>query len=306
MLSDGAAVFIRPIRPEDEQLYERFMAVESLEDLRWRFFAPVKELDPALITRLTHIDYDRAMAFIALDERTGDMLGVARLHQTVPNETGEFAVIVRSDLKSHGLGWHLMQTLIDYARKRGLRSVQGQVMHDNRTDARHVRRTGFRDRNRSERTFALQCEARALIAPVADAGKSGEMRSEILHDDERISGESYDLSMRWSASRCCRPVRFGYAGETASAARIAHCRAAVDLPYEGHSAHRMGAQHPGCGGTALLHHVPEFQGHVREVRVRLVQLGGLEPPTSCSTDRRSNQLSYSCTGSPPQAAGNYE
>ena len=30
-------------------------------------------------------------------------------------------------------------------------------------------------------------------------------------------------------------------------------------------------------------------------RGNLVQLGGLEPPTSGSTDRRSNQLSYSCT-----------
>src|SRR4029079_57430 len=28
--------------------------------------------------------------------------------------------------------------------------------------------------------------------------------------------------------------------------------------------------------------------------VVVVQLGGLEPPTSCSTDRRSNQLSYNC------------
>ncbi len=130
-LSDGATVFVRPIRPEDEQLFGRFMAAESLQDLRWRFFAPVKELDPALIVRLTRIDYDRAMAFIALDETTGDMLGVARLHQTVPNEIGEYAVIVRSDLKSQGLGWHLMQTMIDYARKRGLRAIQGQVMYDN-------------------------------------------------------------------------------------------------------------------------------------------------------------------------------
>jgi hypothetical protein len=31
----------------------------------------------------------------------------------------------------------------------------------------------------------------------------------------------------------------------------------------------------------------------------LVQLGGLEPPTSCSTDRRSNQLSYNCILTPP-------
>jgi len=142
-LSDGETVFVRPIRPEDEQLYDRFMAQESLEDLRWRFFAPVKELDPGLITRLTHIDYDSAMAFIALEEKSGEMLGVARLHQTEPNVTGEYAVIVRSDLKSHGLGWHLMQTLIDYARRRGLRSIQGRVMHDNTTMLEMCTELGF-------------------------------------------------------------------------------------------------------------------------------------------------------------------
>jgi hypothetical protein len=71
---------VRPIRPEDERLYADFMAVESQRDLRWRFFAPVKGLAPELITRLTHIDYTSAMAFIALDEAAGEMLGVARLH----------------------------------------------------------------------------------------------------------------------------------------------------------------------------------------------------------------------------------
>ena len=107
--SDGESVFVRPIRPEDERLYQDFMAAESQQDLRWRFFAPVKELAPELITRLTHIDSTTAMAFIALDEATGKMLGVARLHEAETKDTGEYAVIVRSDLKSHGLGWHLMR-----------------------------------------------------------------------------------------------------------------------------------------------------------------------------------------------------
>ena len=31
-----------------------------------------------------------------------------------------------------------------------------------------------------------------------------------------------------------------------------------------------------------------------KLAIELVQLGGFEPPTSCSTDRRSNQLSYNC------------
>src|SRR4051812_46132678 len=35
----------------------------------------------------------------------------------------------------------------------------------------------------------------------------------------------------------------------------------------------------------------------------VVQLGGLEPPTSCSTDRRSNQLSYNCIACAPGKRG---
>jgi len=130
-LSDGKRVFVRPIRPEDERLYDQFIAAESQQDLRWRFFAPVKELAPDLVTRFTHIDYTTAMAFIALDEATGEMLGVARLHEGEAKDAGEYAIIVRSDLKSHGLGWHLMQMLIDHARKRKLQCIQGRVLHDN-------------------------------------------------------------------------------------------------------------------------------------------------------------------------------
>ena len=81
----------------------------SQEDLRLRFFAPVKEFGHAFIARFTQLDYARAMAFIAIDEASGEMLGVARLHANSTYDTAEYAVLVRSDLKGNGLGWLLMQ-----------------------------------------------------------------------------------------------------------------------------------------------------------------------------------------------------
>ena len=79
-MPDGTGVFVRPVRPEDEPLYPPFLRAVTPEDLRLRFFAPVKEFSHAFIARLTQIDYARAMAFLAIDEATGEMLGVVRLH----------------------------------------------------------------------------------------------------------------------------------------------------------------------------------------------------------------------------------
>ena len=130
-LKDGTKIFVRPIRPEDEPLYGPFFAAVTDEDMRLRFFASVKQFSHTFIARFTQIDYARAMAFIAIDERTGAMLGVARLHANANYDAGEYAVLVRSDLKGRGLGWLLMQTLIEYARAEGLTFIEGQVLREN-------------------------------------------------------------------------------------------------------------------------------------------------------------------------------
>jgi acetyltransferase len=146
VLPDGHAVFIRPIRGEDEVLYERFLAGVTAEDRRLRFFAPVNALSHARIAAFTHLDYAIAMAFIALDQASGEMLGVARLHDIgndIGNGSAEYAVVVRSDLKSHGLGWLLMQLTIDYARAKGLQTIEGKVLCENRTMLDMSRQLGF-------------------------------------------------------------------------------------------------------------------------------------------------------------------
>ena len=142
-LPDGRAVFVRPLRPEDEPLYGSFFAAVTADDIRLRFFAPVKEFGHAFLVRFTQIDYAKAMAFIALDAATGAMLGVARLHDREDGRAGEYAILIRSDLKTQGLGWQLMQMIIAYGRAKGLRAIEGQVLHENATMLEMCKELGF-------------------------------------------------------------------------------------------------------------------------------------------------------------------
>jgi acetyltransferase len=166
-LGDGTAVFIRPIRPEDEQLYEQFFAGVTHSDLRLRFFSMVKSFSHTFIARFTQIDYARAMAFIAIEESTGHMLGVVRLHANATYESGEYAILVRSDLKGRGLGWILMQTLIEYARAEGLRTIEGQVLTENVTMLSMCRELGFHVA--SEPNDISMCNVKLSIGPSAAA-----------------------------------------------------------------------------------------------------------------------------------------
>ncbi|WP_406856503.1 bifunctional acetate--CoA ligase family protein/GNAT family N-acetyltransferase [Alsobacter sp. KACC 23698] len=132
-LKDDWRVFVRPVRPEDEPLYADFFQKVTPEDLRLRFFAKVKDFSHAFVARLTQLDYARAIAFAALDRKTGELLGVVRLHSDANHDTGEYAILLRSDLKGRGLGWALMRLMIDYAKADGLKSVHGQILRENTT-----------------------------------------------------------------------------------------------------------------------------------------------------------------------------
>ena len=127
-VKDGWRVFARPIRPEDEPLIHGFLRHVSPEDLRLRFFAPMKQFTHEFIARLTQLDYARAMAFVAFDEVTNEMVGVVRLHSDSIYESGEYAILLRSDLKGRGLGWALMQMIIEYAKSEGLKAISGDVL----------------------------------------------------------------------------------------------------------------------------------------------------------------------------------
>src|SRR5262249_56024657 len=106
----------RRTRPEDEPLVHDMLSHSNMEDIRLRFFAPMKEMSHTFVARLTQIDYDREMSLVATETRApqAPILGVACIVADPDNETAEYAVMVRSDLKGQGLGYHLMTDILDY------------------------------------------------------------------------------------------------------------------------------------------------------------------------------------------------
>jgi acetyltransferase len=71
------------------------------------------------------------------------MIGGVRLHADANYDTGEYAVLLRSDLKGRGLGWTLMQMIIEYARAEGLKRIEGEVLGENTVMLKMCRELGF-------------------------------------------------------------------------------------------------------------------------------------------------------------------
>ena len=170
-------LLLRPIRPEDFDQQRRFLAQVSREDMRTRFFAVVRELPDRELARLTQIDYDREMAFIAVESTVGkadETLGVARVSTDPDNVEAEFAVLVRSDLKGHGLGRVLLEKLIRYCRDRGTRRMSGEVLSDNLRMAHLAAALGFTEEVKDRGILSLTLDIRpdAVSTPPAAAAEA--------------------------------------------------------------------------------------------------------------------------------------
>jgi acetyltransferase len=138
----GEKLRIRPIRPQDEGVLGEFVKHLSREDVRLRFFGPIRELSHEMAARLTQIDYDREMAFLLLDGEV--LLGVGRLAAEPNFEQAEFSLVVASDKQRRGYGELLLRHVVAYARSRGVKQVIGHVLRENQKMLALTERVGFK------------------------------------------------------------------------------------------------------------------------------------------------------------------
>ena len=133
-LPDGREFLIRPILPEDEPPLQALVRRTPPEDLRMRFFQPLRELPHTLAARLTQIDYNREMALVVTAPDLpgkADIYGVVRVNADPDNDKAEYAIFVDHNMTGLGLGPMLMRRIINYARAAGTREIVGEVLHEN-------------------------------------------------------------------------------------------------------------------------------------------------------------------------------
>ena len=147
----GRKLLLRPIRPEDGPAHLAFFDALTADDIRYRMFVRIRELQPSQLARFAQIDDDRELAFIgtrrvearANAEGVPETLAVGRVVADPDNVSAEFAVTVRSDLKGMGLGRIMMEKLIAYCRVRGTREIVGEALPQNARIVAMVKKLGF-------------------------------------------------------------------------------------------------------------------------------------------------------------------
>jgi RimJ/RimL family protein N-acetyltransferase len=143
-LRDGGSVHLRPIRPDDTARLQASFSRLSRDSIFFRFFSPLPVLTDERAAYFTTVDYDRRLAIVAV-ERDGEderIIGVVRYDRS-DDETAELGLIVEDRVQHHGIGSTLFTALVEAARARGLHTLGGDVLAENRRMINLLRESGF-------------------------------------------------------------------------------------------------------------------------------------------------------------------
>ncbi len=148
----GLRLAIRPIQPEDAELFTELFKTLSPTSVYYRFFRHMKSLTPELLAMLTQVDYDRHLALVALDlsSPTEKMLGVARVIADPDLSHTEFSIMVGDPWHGQGVGAALLVNLLKAAKKQGVERVWGTVLRENTQMQRLGKKAGFTMKFNSE------------------------------------------------------------------------------------------------------------------------------------------------------------
>ena len=146
VLADGEQIFLRPIKPTDDDLMLEMFGAFSMETIHLRFFSYMKEMPKSMLEKFTHIDYDKQMAIVAIaKENDRDIIvGVGR-YNVLPDhpDEAEFAIVVEDAYQKRGIGAEVLRYLLRIAKLEGVHVIVGYILYDNSHMRALLRKSGL-------------------------------------------------------------------------------------------------------------------------------------------------------------------
>lgn len=145
-LKSGENVSLRPISPADENALKDFFYSLGEETVYRRFGTKMKALARATLRDLVNVDYKQHMAIlVTIPEGEGEIiLGSGRYYVNQTTNYAEFAVTVRDEWQSRGIGIVLFHRLLEAARAAKLRGIEAWVQPDNTKMMNLLMRSGLK------------------------------------------------------------------------------------------------------------------------------------------------------------------
>ncbi|QMT30386.1 bifunctional acetate--CoA ligase family protein/GNAT family N-acetyltransferase [Alysiella filiformis] len=142
VLKNGETVTLRPIRPEDASLLQRFVAEQSETSRYYRFMSKNSKLPPALLAQLSHPDYQREFALI-LHDATLNPLAMANYVADDHGESCEFGISIADHLQGQGVGTLLLGKITEHAQKQGFKRIRAEILQENEAMQKLALKLGF-------------------------------------------------------------------------------------------------------------------------------------------------------------------
>ena len=141
LLRDGRTAHIRPIRPDDREVFVEFYSRVSDESKYYRFFSPMPRLSERDLDRFTNVDHVGRVAFVLTLQ--GQIIAVGRYDVVKPGEA-EVAFLVEDQHQGRGIAQLLLEHLAQAGRERGVEKFVAEVLPDNTRMIQTFRDAGYR------------------------------------------------------------------------------------------------------------------------------------------------------------------
>ena len=134
ILKDGTPVILRPLKPEDEDMMADFLHNLSMRTIYFRFFSILELMSNKEIVRYTLIDYDRDMAIVAVEQKSGKdrIIGEGRITYCPKLDACEFFIVVADPWQGKGLGKKLLKICIRIANEKKAKFLRGNIIAGNK------------------------------------------------------------------------------------------------------------------------------------------------------------------------------